>query len=54
MNTTMLPKEITSTLSATDMGDYYHCSYQYKGAKQWRRVPKDLNARKTRKLMIIS
>lgn len=54
MNTSMLSKEITSTLSRTDMGDYYHCSYMYKGKKQWRRVSKKLNARQTRKLMIIS
>lgn len=53
MNTSMLTKEITSTLSCTDMGDYYLCNYMYKGGKQWRRVSKKLNARQTRKLLIV-
>ena len=53
MNITMLPKEIVNSLSKARYGNYYFCSYQYKGVKVYRRVSTDLNARQTRKVMIV-
>ena len=52
-NITMVSKEVRSTLTATDFGSYYYCIYMYKGARQQRRVNKDLKPRQVKHLMMM-